>query len=145
MYGSSDWKLRVRNVEDQLPVRGTACVVEVDADERKRFAERLRDMGFKVLETGSGEVAQFIATQVRLRVVFVDIDLPDMNGLTLIKRLRALLPDAVIVALSPGPVAKMPLFSELAHCAGADAAFGLEAAARGWHEAVSTGCHRADD
>lgn len=141
MATSTEWRLRAQDLETALPLRGSACVVEVDDAERKRVAASLRQMGFKTHETSNGAVARFIATQIQLQVVCVDITVPDMSGLALIKQLRELAPDAVIVATSSAAVAGLPLYSELAHAAGADSALGQEAESSALCAAVCAGHH----
>lgn len=112
------WQSMHRSLEDSLPGRGVALVVEPDAAKRAEAAVTLRSMGFKTHETGCGAVGQFIATQLTLNVVVVDVVLPDVNGLQLIKRVRGLSPDAVIVATAP-PGGAWDATAGLAHHAGA--------------------------
>lgn len=104
-----------------MPGRGSALVVEPEPARRAEAAVKLRSMGFKTHETGCGAVGQFIATQLTLNVVVVDVVLPDINGLQLIKRVRGLSPDAVIVATAP-PGGAWEATAGLAHHAGADIA-----------------------
>ena len=144
MGTSTDWRLRTRDLEAALPLRGSACVVEVDDAERRRVAASLRQMGFKTHETSKGAVARFIASQVHLQVVCVDITVPDMSGLTLIKQLRQLAPDAVIVATSPVAVAGLPLYCKLAYAAGADSALGQNAESSALCAAICAGHHPND-
>jgi CheY-like chemotaxis protein len=141
MGSSTEWRLRGRDLEAALPLRGSACVVEVDEGQRKRVAENLRQMGFKTHETSTGAVARFIASQIHLQVVCVDITVPDMSGLALIRELRELAPQAVIVATSPAAVAGLPLFSKLAYAAGADSALGQNAESSMLCAAVCAGHH----
>lgn len=115
------WHSTHRGLDEALPPRGIALVVEPDAAKRAEAAVTLRSMGFKTHETGCGAVGQFIATQLTLSVVVVDVVLPDLNGLKLIKRVRGLSPDAVIVATAP-PGGAWDATSGLAHHAGADIA-----------------------
>jgi DNA-binding response OmpR family regulator len=113
------WHSTYRTLDESLPGRGTALIVEPEADKRAEAAVTLRSMGFKTHETGCGAVGQFIATQIKLNVVVVDVVLPDLNGLQLIKRVRALSPEAVIVATAP-PGGAWDATAGLAHHAGAD-------------------------
>lgn len=113
------WHSTNRGLGDALPGRGNALVVEPEPAKRAEAAVTLRSMGFKTHETGCGAVGQFIATQITLNVVVVDVVLPDINGLQLIKRVRGLSPDAVIVATAP-PGGAWEATAGLAHHAGAD-------------------------
>lgn len=115
------WHSTHRGLDELLPPRGAALVVEPEPAKRAEAAVTLRSMGFKTHETGCGAVGQFIATQIRLHVLVVDVVLPDMNGLQLIKRVRGLSPDAVIVATAP-PGGAWEATAGLAHHAGADVA-----------------------
>lgn len=121
MGSSSDWRTQHRGLDDLMPGRGAACVVETDPVKRAAMAATLRTMGYKTHEASCGAVAAFIASQIKLNVVLVDVVLPDMSGLKLIKRLRTLAPDAVIVATSP-PGGAWEAAAGLAPHAGADAA-----------------------
>lgn len=116
------WQTRHRGFDESLPGRGVALVVEPEPAKRAEAALTLRSMGFKTHETACGAVGQFIATQVTLNVAVVDVVLPDINGLQLIKRVRGLSPDAVIVATAP-PGGAWEATAGLAHHAGADVAF----------------------
>ncbi len=115
------WQSTHRGLDESLPGRGAALVVEPEPARRAEAAVTLRSMGFKTHETGCGAVGQFIATQITLHVLVVDVVLPDMNGLQLIKRVRGLSPDAVIVATAP-PGGAWEATVGLAHHAGADVA-----------------------
>ncbi len=97
---------QVRHTPQQGPYgsgkeRGVALVVEPSATRRTEAAARLRSMGFNTHATGCGAVGQFIATQVPLDIAVVNVVLPDISGLQLIRRVRGLAPDAVIVATAP--------------------------------------------
>lgn len=118
---AQSWNARNRGLDEALPPRGVALVVEPDPDKREHAAHALRALGYKTHDTGCGAVAQFIATQIRFDVLVVDVVLPDMNGLQLIKKARALSPDSVIVATSP-PGGAWGAASGLAQPAGADVA-----------------------
>lgn len=92
------WKSRdgAREVEDRI-----ALVVEPEPAKRAQAAVTLRSMGFKTYQTGCGGVGQFMASQLTLNAVVVDVVLPDLDGLQLIRRVRATSPEAVIVATAP--------------------------------------------
>jgi DNA-binding response OmpR family regulator len=86
----------------QLPQdRRIALVVAPDPAKRAAAAVTLRGMGFKTYQTGCGGVGQFMASQLTLDAVVVDVVLPDLDGLQLIRRVRATSPQAVIVATAP--------------------------------------------
>lgn len=113
MGASLEWSVRTRRQEETLPLRGAACVIEPDDDERSGVSSLLRHMGFVTHETGSGAVGAMITEQVSLSVVVVSVMVDD--GLKLIRKLRAKAPSAVIIALTPDSCALT-----LAKVAGAD-------------------------
>lgn len=78
-----------------------ALVVEPDTTKRAQAWGTLRNMGFKTYQTACGGVGQFMASQLTLDAVVVDVVLPDLDGLQLIRRVRATSPEAVIVATAP--------------------------------------------
>lgn len=83
------------------PDRRIALIVEPDSAKRAAAAVTLRSMGFKTYQTGCGGVGQFMASQLMLDAVVIDVVLPDLDGLQLIRRVRAMSPEAVIVATAP--------------------------------------------
>jgi CheY-like chemotaxis protein len=119
MITSPEWSARTRRQEERLPMRGAACVIEPDDAEREHVASLLRSMGFVTHETGCGKLGQMIADQLHLRVVVLDLALPDVKGLMLIRRLRRDDPQLIIVALSPDAMGAVSV--TLGRFAGADA------------------------
>ncbi|MGQ0531981.1 MAG: response regulator [Caulobacteraceae bacterium] len=119
MDASVEWSARTRRQEERLPMRGAACVIEPNDEMREHIASNLRAMGFTAHETGCGNLGEFIAAQVHLRVVVVDLALPDIAGLRLIRRLRRHDPGLIIIALSPDARSAVPV--TLGRFAGADA------------------------
>lgn len=118
MAASPEWSARTRRQEERLPMRGAACVIEPDDFSRDQIASALREMGFTVHETSCGTLGEFIVAQVRLRIVVLDLALPDVKGLMLLRRLRRAKPDLTLIALTPDPLSAMPM--TLARFAGAD-------------------------
>ncbi len=119
MGHSAEWSARSRAQEQRFPLRGAACVAEPNAAERQRLVRALSRMGYIVHETGSGAAAGFIAAQVRLELIVLNLLVGDVRALTLIRQLRRARPDLRIIALAgDGPSAVL----ELARVAGADAA-----------------------
>lgn len=96
-----------------------ALVVEPDPSKRAEAAITLRSMGFKTYQTGCGGVGQFMASQLTLNAVVVDAVLPDLDGIQLIRRVRATSPEAVIVATAPDED-DWDAFTATAQAAGAD-------------------------
>lgn len=100
MGASLEWSARTRHQEDSLPLRGSACVIEPDDVDRSGVSSLLRHMGFATHATGTGAVGALIADEIRLSTIVVNVMLPDVPGLKLIRQLRAKAPLAVIIALT---------------------------------------------
>ncbi len=119
MDASPEWSVRTRRQEERLPMRGVACVIEPDGFSRDQIASSLRAMGFTVHETGCGRVGEFIAAQVRLNILVLDLALPDVKGLMLLRKLRRANSALGLIALTREPLSAIPM--TLARFAGADA------------------------
>jgi CheY-like chemotaxis protein len=68
-----------------------ALILNVDDYEAARYArtELLKRAGFQVLDAGSGAQALEIATRTRPDLVLLDVNLPDIDGFEVCRRLRA--------------------------------------------------------
>jgi DNA-binding response OmpR family regulator len=96
-----EWSARTRRQEDRFPLRGAACVVEPDDELREHMAETLRRMGYTTHETSSGAVGDFIADQIHVQLALINVQLPDVQGLKLVRHFRTTSPHAAIIALTP--------------------------------------------
>jgi DNA-binding response OmpR family regulator len=137
MSASLEWSARTRR-QETLPVRGAACVVEPDDAAREHMADALRRMGFTTHETGSGAVGSFIAGQIHLQVVLVNVALTDAMGLKLVRRFRTTSPEAAIVAVTSD--FRMSLGAVLARFAGADAVLAAPVTDEALGNAVTRAC-----
>jgi len=63
-------------------------IVEDEAALREEVARRLRRDGFTVDETGDGDEGLYYATEFRPDVAVIDLGLPGLPGMDLIRRLR---------------------------------------------------------
>ncbi|MEY6431812.1 response regulator transcription factor [Thioalkalicoccus limnaeus] len=80
--------MRILVVEDQVVLRHQVC-------------RRLATAGFQTQETGDGAEGLYLATEYPFDAAIIDLGLPNLSGLTLIKRVRAagnLLPILVLTA-----------------------------------------------
>lgn len=78
-----------------------ALVVDDEALIRWSVAETLVGMGMKVQEASDAAGAlRVIAASVPFDVVILDLRLPDMNDLSLLGRVRQLLPTALVVLMT---------------------------------------------
>ena len=66
-----------------------ALVVDDSMVVRKMVSKALEGAGFEVLQAGNGKEALAIAAGKALSVVITDFNMPTMNGLELIKSMRA--------------------------------------------------------
>ena len=65
-------------------------IVDDVATIRQIVTAVMQSVGYKVVEAASGEEALKLAEAQRVHLVLVDMNLPGMNGLDLVSRLRAL-------------------------------------------------------
>ena len=73
-----------------MPAR-TAAILVVDDNPPTRYSTSrvLRNEGFAVLEAGTGQEALQLATAESLDLIVLDVNLPDMDGFEVCRRLRA--------------------------------------------------------
>lgn len=137
MRCSIEWSTRTRRQEERFPLRGAACVAEPNDADREELARVLRGMGFSVHETACGSAASFIAANIQIELMLINVLLPDANGLQLIRQFRRGRPSLCIVALAQSGPLHAPIFDELARFAGANAALAAPASAEAICETVS--------
>src|SRR4051812_45990384 len=58
-------------------------------DGRRMYAEYLTAIGFRVVEAGDGEAAVRLAKRLRPALVVLDAQMPRLDGISAIKRIRA--------------------------------------------------------
>ena len=77
-------------------------ILIVDDNEKflKSMTERARMKGFTVFAAGSGQDALEIAKAQKIHVAVVDQKMPEMDGLVVITKLKAMLPDIKTVLLT---------------------------------------------
>jgi two-component system chemotaxis response regulator CheY len=99
-------------------VTSTVLIVDDDPFIRRLIATTLEDVaGFELVQAGDGEEALAKADETHPRIVFLDIDMPKLNGLETCRALRerAALARTRIVMLTAGVQ-----HERAAHDAGAD-------------------------
>lgn len=65
---------------------------------RQMVVFTLRGAGYEVVEAGDGVQALSVARQKKVNLVLTDVNMPNMDGLTLIRELRAL-PDYRLIPI----------------------------------------------
>jgi CheY-like chemotaxis protein len=101
-------------------VTRTILIVDDDASIRRLIATTLEDVsGYRLEEAADGEEAMVVALDAQPAIVFLDLEMPRVNGIETCRRLRKepTLADATIVVLTgdSGEVAERS-----AQAAGAD-------------------------
>ena len=90
----------------------TLSVVVVDDQVPFRLAARAvlgRSKDFKLVgEAGSGLEAVALVQEVRPDLVLMDINMPEMNGIEATRRIKAELPDTVVILCSTYDVSDLP-------------------------------------
>jgi CheY-like chemotaxis protein len=71
-------------------VNAVGLVVDDDPNSRRLFSEALRQVGVCVLEAKSGRQALRLTQTAVPHFIVADIEVPDVNGLELCRRLREL-------------------------------------------------------
>ncbi|MDE3032936.1 MAG: response regulator, partial [Acidobacteriota bacterium] len=68
------------------------CILTVDDSStmRQMIAFTLKEAGFEILEAGDGVEALERAQGQKLSLIITDVNMPRMDGITLVQRLRAL-------------------------------------------------------
>ncbi|MGE0716970.1 MAG: response regulator [Alphaproteobacteria bacterium] len=77
-------------------------VVNVDDNEPTRYARTrvLQRAGFQVIETGSGEEALRLVADRRPGIVILDVNLPDLNGIEVCRRIKRDHPSTLVLHIS---------------------------------------------
>jgi DNA-binding response OmpR family regulator len=80
----------------------SAVIIDDDADIRALIAELLRQSGFEVTEAASGTDGLTAVREVEPDVVTLDLNLPDLDGIEVCRRIREIT-DAYVVMLTARP------------------------------------------
>jgi two-component system, NtrC family, response regulator HydG len=82
-------------------VKDTAIlVVENEEETAKALQTTLKEQGYRVTVAGSPHDALELAEQIRFDLIFIDAELPAMNGLELYLAIRQITPNAVAIMIS---------------------------------------------
>jgi len=86
-------------VEEQA-VNKTILVVDDEDDVRESVREVLRDEGYRVIDTGDGTQVLDLIRQERPELVLLDIWMPQVDGIGLLKEIKTQEPDLNVVMVS---------------------------------------------
>ncbi|HZY59718.1 MAG TPA: response regulator, partial [Candidatus Binataceae bacterium] len=77
-------------------------VLVVDDEERIRSSLKgiLADEGFRVLDTGRAPAVMDIVARERPRLVLLDVWMPDIDGIELLRRIKAHSPQTEVIMIS---------------------------------------------
>lgn len=78
----------------------TILIVEDDQDLREALAAALCDEGYQVLSAQDADAAIASVKAHKVNIVFVDICLPDMNGVEVYKAIKKIQPAATTVMMT---------------------------------------------
>jgi DNA-binding NtrC family response regulator len=81
-------------------VKHRVLIVDDEADGREALAELVQRWGYDVLTAGDGSEALRRAIEWHPEVILTDLVMPNMDGLWLLRALRAELPDCPVVLLT---------------------------------------------
>ncbi len=79
-------------------------VVDDEAGIRSYLSDFLATKGFEVQVAEDGAMALDILRRSEIHLALVDLTLPDMSGLDVIKQAKQVVPDLVVVIMSGMPV-----------------------------------------
>lgn len=63
-------------------------IIEDDEDLRQQVCTQLQDDGFAVDRTGDGEEGRYLATELPIDVAVIDLGLPNLSGIDIIRAVR---------------------------------------------------------
>ena len=85
---------------EELAVNKTILVVDDEDDVRESVREVLRDEGYRVIDTGDGTQVLELIRQERPELVLLDIWMPQVDGIGLLKEIKSQEPDLNVVMIS---------------------------------------------
>ena len=80
--------------------KGTILIIDDEEDLRRLLTKLLALEGHRILEAGDARSAQEILNKEDLQVVITDVKLPDVSGIDLIPRIKAINPFTEIIVLT---------------------------------------------
>ena len=79
---------------------GNILVVDDDADIREVLADRLESLGYRVFAAGTAKVGLELLERENPQLVLLDIEMPDMNGIDMLREVRRREHDVTVVMIT---------------------------------------------
>src|SRR6267142_6628761 len=79
---------------------GNILVVDDDADIREVLADRLESLGYRVFAAETAKVGLELLERQNPQLVLLDIEMPDMNGLDMLREIRRGEHDVTVVMIT---------------------------------------------
>ena len=100
--GTAD-ALRMQTPESRGEGMARVLVVDDEDELREMLAETVRSLGHEVLTAEDGEKGLHVYKQQEIDLVITDLKMPRMDGLTLLREIRLVKPDAVVLMITAFP------------------------------------------
>jgi DNA-binding NtrC family response regulator len=78
----------------------TILLVDDDASLRRVLAHHLSEAGYQVLTAANGKEGLDVFTSQQVEMVITDIQMPELNGLELMRRISVMSPDVVVLVIT---------------------------------------------
>jgi DNA-binding NtrC family response regulator len=85
---------------EQKDLVGTVLVVDDEADSREVIKDRLESLGYRVLKAANGFECLEALDRQNAQLVLLDLEMPDMNGLEVLKQIRQREHDTPVVMIT---------------------------------------------
>ena len=78
----------------------TILLVDDDASLRRVLAHHLTEAGYRALTAVDGKAGLEMFTEEQVEMVITDIQMPEMSGLDLLRRIRVMSPETVVLVIT---------------------------------------------
>src|ERR671918_1546180 len=87
-------------MKNPAPFSSTILVVDDDPDIREVLRDRLESLGYRVLAADSGQEGLELLEQQSPQLVLLDVEMPDRNGLEVLREIRKKEHDTIVVMIT---------------------------------------------